>query len=221
MNSVKLHRKKYMRTLLRLTCIGIASLGVTATGNGQVLLTFDDLPTTPSTQGNPGTGVIPNGYGGLDWSNFGVIDGVEAQHTYGYYTGVVSPSNVAFNEYGNSAYVAKPGGLFDLHSAFLTAALNLSRPLNIQIQGFLGATMLYNNTYTVNNSGPTLIDLNYDGVDIVTFTSSPGQQFAMDNLTVTVPEPSIFTLFLLGTLLFRWCILHRSAIPLLHNQYPQ
>ena len=141
--------------------------------------------------------------------------------TLPYYTGVVSPSNVAFNEYGNSAYVAKPGGLFDLHSAFLTAALNLSSLLNIQIQGFLGATMLYNNTYTVNNGGPTLIDLNYDGVDIVTFKSSPAQQFAMDNLTVTVPEPSIFALFILGAFLIGRRILHRSAFPLFHNQYPQ
>jgi hypothetical protein len=83
----------------------------------------------------------------------------------------------------------------------LTAALNLDTPLNIQVQGFVGMTLLYNNTYTVNNSGPTLINFDYDGVDSVTFTSSPPQQFAMDNLTVTVPEPSSWALMLIAAAL--------------------
>ena len=66
----------------------------------------------------------------------------------------------------------------------------------IQVQGFVGATMLYNNTYTVNNSGSTLINFDYSGIDSVTFTSGE-EQFAMDNLTVFVPEPKSLNLILL------------------------
>ena len=187
-----------MKQLLKLTCIGIALLGVTATGNAQELLTFDDLPTTPPGPGQAGIGLLPNGYGGLNWENFNVIDGLEAEPSYGYYTGVVSSPNVAFNVYGDPASISDPNGLFDLDSAYLTAALNLDTPLNIEIQGFDGATMLYDNTYTVYNTGPTLINFNYNGVNSVTFISAPPQQFAMDNLMVTVPEPSVMGLLGIG-----------------------
>jgi hypothetical protein len=177
-----------MKQLLKFVCIGIAFLGVISVGNAQVLLTFDDLPTRYGVPSH-----IPNGYGGLDWSNFGVLDG----SLPGYVAAVVSPPNVAFGA-GNPATISTPSGLFDLDSAYLTAALNVAT-LNIQVQGFVGATMLYNNTYAVNDSGPTLINFNYDGVDSVTFTS--GSIFAMDNLTVTVPEPSSWAIMLLAAVL--------------------
>jgi hypothetical protein len=188
-----------MKQLLKLACIGMAFLGASAVGDAQELLTFDDLPTTPPGPGQAGVGFLPNGYGGLDWGNFNVIDGLAVDPSYGYYTGVVSPSNVAFNVNGFPASISIDSGLFDLDSAYLTAALNLDTPLDIEVQGFDGATMLYDNTYTVNNSGPTLIDFNYEGVNSVTFTTSPAQQFAMDNLTVTiVPEPSVMGLLVFG-----------------------
>jgi hypothetical protein len=60
--------------------------------------------------------------------------------------------------------------------------------------------MLYNNTYIVNNSGPTLINFDYVGVNTVTFISSPVEAsatpFAMDNLTVTIPETSSLAMML-------------------------
>lgn len=177
-----------MKPLLKLAFIGIAFLRITSAGNGQEVLTFDNLPTTPPAPGEAADGDIPNGYGGLYWSNFGVINGLEAGPSYGYYTGVVSGSNVAFNEYGAPATISNPYA-FILHSAYLTAALNLNTPLNIQVEGFQGTNLAYDNTYTVNNLGPTLIDFNYISVDRVEFISSPAQQFAMDNLNVTVPLP--------------------------------
>ncbi len=176
-----------MKLLSKLLCIGTAFLGAATAGNAQELLMFDDLPAIYPTPTD--LNLIPNGYGGLNWNNFGVIDGLKVTPDYGYYTGVVSPPNVAFNEYGDPASISVSKGLFDLDSAYLTAALNLGTPLNIQVQGFVGTTLLYNNTYTVNNSGPTLVNFDYLGVNRVTFTSSPAEVFAMDNLTVTVPEP--------------------------------
>jgi len=187
-----------MKQLFKLACIGIAFLGVIAEGNAQELLTFDDLPTTPPGPGEAGTGPIPNGYGGLNWGTFNVIDGLAVDHSYGYYTGVVSPSDVIFNTFGAPASISNPYGLFDLDSAYLTAALNLSTPLNIEVQGFNGATMLYDNTYAVDNTGPTLINFNYDGINSVTFITAPPQAVAIDNLMVTVPEPSVMGLIGIG-----------------------
>jgi len=181
-----------MKIKFKILCIGITLIGAAATGNAQGLLTFDDL-----TAGPP----LPNGYGGLNWQNFGVEDGLAMPATYGYHTGMISPSNVAFNRLGQPASITVSGGLFDLDSAYLTAALNFDTPLDIEVQGFVGTTLLYDNTYIVNRSAPSLINFDYVGVNKVTFISSPAQEFAMDNLTFAVPEPSTYALVSVATVL--------------------
>jgi hypothetical protein len=169
------------------------------------ILTFDDLPT-PVSGNNPGS-PIPNGYEGLQWQNFIYLNGVNSFfNPSGYQNGVVSPNNVAFNAYANPAMFSD--GLFNLNSAYLTGAWNDG--LQVEVQGFVGAALIYDNTYTVNATGPTLINFNYLGVGAVNFISSggvnhgfvnsqglhiTGTQFVMDNLSITiVPEPSTVTL---------------------------
>jgi hypothetical protein len=114
----------------------------------------------------------------------------------GYQNGVLSANNVAFNGSGNPAELSSSGP-FDLNSAWLTAAWNDG--LQLEVQGFAGGTLLYDQTYTLNAAAPTLLAFNYLGVDEVSFSSSgginhgydgSGTQFVMDNLTVSVPEPS-------------------------------
>jgi len=166
------------------------------------ILTFDDLPSIY------GTAQIPNGYGGLQWQNFWYLNAV----TYwgnpsGYSNGLVSADNVAFNANGDPAQIG--GGLFDLNSAYLTGAWNDG--LQLEVQGFIGSTLIYDNTYTVNTAGPTLINLNYLGIDEANFISFGGthnssfavggEQFAVDNLNVTlVPEPTSMWLLAAGIL---------------------
>jgi hypothetical protein len=164
-----------MKSLLRILCISIAFLGAIAAGRANELLTFDDIPTGG---GNP---PVPNGYGGLNWYNFG-----------------------AFNFYGSPATISVSSGLFDLDSAYLTSALNSQPTQYIQVQGYSGATMRYNNTYLVNNAGPTLINFDYIGINSVTFASG-AQEFAMDNLTVTVPEPNACALISMAMVLGGFC----------------
>ena len=190
--------RNIMKLLFTVLSVGIGFFGTIALGNAQGVLTFDSLPSG-DYRGGPGYAAVPNGYGGLNWNNFGVVNGAEMSPSngyasvLGYYSGVVSPNNVAFNEYGDPASITVSGGLFDLDSAYLTSAIDSVPLLDIQVQGFVGATMLYNNTYTVNNSGSTLINFDYSGIDSVTFTSGE-EQFAMDNLTVFVPEPKSLNL---------------------------
>src|SRR5947209_1729660 len=66
-------------------------------------LTFDDLQA--SLPGYDWTS-ITNGYGGLQWNNFGVIAGAVGQ---GYQAGTVSPPNAAFNESGIPAEIGIAG----------------------------------------------------------------------------------------------------------------
>lgn len=162
------------------------------------ILTFDDLPFSGVSE------QIPDGYGGLQWNNFDVLNTALHLSLYGpsgYNNAVVSPANVAFNAFGNPAVMS--GQTFDLNSVYLSAAWNDG--LQVEVPGFVGGTLTYDNTYTVNTQGPTLINFNYVGIDEVEFISSGGTphgytvghgtEFGMDNLSVTlVPEPSTFAL---------------------------
>jgi hypothetical protein len=164
-----------MKTLSAL--FGVCLLSVAHPGDAAILLTFDDL--------SPGRdwALIQNGYGGLKWNYFGVFSGELRPLTEGYRTGMVSPTNVAFNLYGEPASIACPNS-FDLHSAYLTAAFITG--MQIRVQGFLGSNLIYDHSYVVNNGAPTFIDFNYVGVDHVTFTSFPESPFVMDNVAVSV-----------------------------------
>lgn len=188
------------------------------------ILMFDDLPFTFNANGVP----IPSGYGGLQWQNFSLLDvrpsASPIASPNGYNNSDVSPYNVIVNGAGNPAFISD--GSFDLDSAFLTAAWNDG--LQVEAQGFVGASMAYDNVYTLNTAGPTFINFDYLGVTSVEFISSggvrhlgfngAGTQFAMDNLTITlVPEPTTFALsWLAVTFLTLRCLTletaHRKAV---------
>jgi subtilase family serine protease len=153
-------------------------------------ITFDDL-TTPNVSGEFHYGSFSI-YDGLNWNNCGVMNGVLATNT-GYYAGVVSSSNVVYNNSGSAAYFYS-GSAFDLISASLTAAWNDN--LQVQVLGVTGSTITYSNVYTLSATNQTLIHFNYLGVTEVYFasaggtkhaayTAGSGTQFAMDNVVVT------------------------------------
>ena len=163
-------------------------------------ITFDDLnPNTLLGSPDPFDAPIPDGYAGLQWNNMWVLD--VPLHIQdggsigsGYDNGLVSGNNVAFNDRGNPASIS--GGAFNLNSAYLTAAWN--NGLQVEVQGYVGATLTYDNTYTLNTTGPSLITFNYLDVDEVNFISSGGvnaglsgigTEFAMDNISAA-PEPT-------------------------------
>lgn len=185
-------------------CVGSA-LAANAT-NPQSLITFDDLVL--QSYGGP----IPNGYAGLNWDNFGVLDPQAFPgDSVGYLNGMVSPRHVAFNAYANSDGTTTGGfhnigSIFDLNSAYLTAAWNDG--LQVEALGFIGGVLTCSNTYTLNTASPALVNFNYLGIDTVEFISyggvphgNPGfggTQTAIDNLAITVPEPEATSLLLFG-----------------------
>jgi hypothetical protein len=156
-------------------------------------LTFDTL----------GSGAIPNGYGGLDWSTyFYTLDADTYGFPSGYQNGTVSHPMVAYNAYALDVYFSSITP-FTFDSAYLTAAWN--NGLNIEVQGLNGATVVYDETVVVNATGPTLFNFDYSNVTEVYFSSfggtsagyaGGGTHFVMDNLTInaTVPEPAAFLL---------------------------
>ena len=151
-----------------------------------ILITFDDLAET--TDGLP----IPPGYLGLTWSNFYELDGIYYPLPSGYRAGVILPDNIAFNGNGDAAAIS--GGTFSLLSAWLTAAWNDN--LNVEAVGYQNGAVIYDGSWTLSTTTPTLINFNYQGVDQVLFIASGGtphlpfsqssaSQFVIDNLVIS------------------------------------
>lgn len=191
-----------MKTFLALTGVWLwLAFGGVGHAQGTTTLTFDEF-TLPL----PGEVIpVPNGYGSLQWNNFYVLNSSNARSPSGFQNALVSPDNFISNGSGDSAQVnsADP---FDLNSAYMTA--DWMDGLQVEAQGFVGSTLRYTNVYTINTGGPTLVAFNYYGINQVSFiafggTQNPlysgsGSEFAIDNMTVTVPEPSRISLLLLG-----------------------
>lgn len=64
------------------------------TAFGATMLTFEDLPSTPVDGQMLDHPLVPNCYGGLQWTNCFVVDGAHSQPVaqYDYSKGVVSPN---------------------------------------------------------------------------------------------------------------------------------
>ena len=182
------------------------------------VLTFDNISLSPVTTslGSGGTvyvGSVPSNYGGLNWSDlspqgWGVIDGTDAGAIFpsGYTNGVVSATNVAFNNYGLPAYITAGssfGPTFNFFGGSFTSAWNDG--LQVDIQGLYKGSVIYDNTITLSTTAPYLFTTDYANIDTLFFsvvgfgTPNPnmqglGNEFGVDNLNV--PEPSM--LILLG-----------------------
>ncbi len=176
-------------------------------------MTFDDLHETAAGA------YIVSPYQGLVWSNIAAYDAILSPAVYGtngYYYGMVSASNAAVNGVGNPAEIDSPSN-FNFLSVYLTGTYNSN--LNIEAQGFSGATLLYDTTVVASATSPTLFTFNYLNIDRLYFSNFGGQpafgtpsapQFVMDNFDFEfVPEPSAFLLTAAGALML-WSVVRRK-----------
>jgi hypothetical protein len=199
------------------------------------LITFDDLPTDTYYQNDgvhlSNTVAVPlaGGYCGLNWNNFYAVDGQQwpaslGQFGAGFQSALISPKNeaITFPEITNS-----PAGVptldnactladissstaFDLVSGYFTALY--CADLNLQVEGFNGANLLYDETYVLQYNDPTYLQFDFNGVTDVHLVSSGGvlgdttdgvslKTYGMDNLTIIpAPEPGVLALAGLGGL---------------------
>jgi PEP-CTERM motif len=200
-----------LRTLLIVSLIALFTVSANA-GASFVIGTPPMAPMTPTTTVtfddltnlfNP----VPNGYGGLNWSNFYVLDGVNYfDNPSGYQNGVVSPNNIAYNAYGAPASILEFGKPFYVDDFYTTAAWRDN--LYISIVGYLGGNPVISGSGYIDTTSPTYWFATGDvWIDTLTFTTSggvnhgyngDGTHFALDNFTYsTTPEPA--TLLLIGT----------------------
>jgi hypothetical protein len=199
---------RYRTTLLN----GVSALALLAGASlyvspaAALTITFDDL--TDTSNGNGGTQIL-NGYQGLNWSNWYVLNGPDYNSTYGP-NGVGNDTdatpNLAFNRFGTAADFTDPTGTFTLDSAAFTAFWNGGGPssaadLQVTMIGKLNGTTEDEVTFGANTNGPITETFNWSGINEVYLNSSGGSsagygssgtQVAMNNLTITpVPAPLI------------------------------
>jgi len=191
--------------------MAVLLVGIQAAEAGVTVVDFENIP------GLEFPPVIPNGYAGLNWDNFGALNVYKyAEIEYplsGYLNGVVSGERVAVNHYADVAAVS--GSAFTFKGAYFTAAWN--NGLNINIKGYNTGSLLQETTITVNTDGPTWFDFDWTGVDNVVFNSyggthNPGfdgygTHFAMDNFTceiTAVPAPGALLLGCIGCGCISW-----------------
>ncbi len=152
---------------------------------------------------------VPSSYQGLSWSNWAVVNAILRSNIFGYANGdnygMVSASNVAFNAFGNPAEINSATD-FDFLSAYLTGTWVSN--LNIDVEGFNGTNLVYDQTVVASATNATLFTFDYMDIDrlyFVSFGGEPafgdnnGDNFVMDNLTFEfIPEPSSLLLTALG-----------------------
>lgn len=157
------------------------------------ILTFDDLSYLAYGDAAP----VPNGYGGLQWSDFSYIN-AQGQGNYPvlWQFGTVSPPNVAFS---SSVGVISNSSPFYLNSAYLTAPT--SQGSSLLVKGYLDGIETINEIVYLHYSTHP-IPINFDFyADTVYFQGLPPMYnvgFIMDNLSVTTNVPEISSLALIG-----------------------
>jgi hypothetical protein len=208
--------------LLRLSvaCLTLLTLSIISPCSGTVV-TFDDLSETGS---GAWFSFQYQGYQGLIWNNIqcfnailytNVLAQMHPNFTNGLtgdYYGMVSASNVVRlvgipSSVPNSE-IDSPGTNFNFFSAYLTGEFNSN--LNIEVQGFSGTDLLYDQTVVASATNATLFTFNYLGIDRLYFASFGGQPafgldapggIVMDDFSFEfVPEPSTVLLAALGAL---------------------
>jgi hypothetical protein len=186
---------KRMKALLLVGFLMLLDFSNVSTAWGN-LATFDDIPG--STEFGA---AIPNGYQGLIWNGgsintFDFLNAVlltNAATGYphnGWFNGMVTISNVAYNAFGSPAEIDSVGTNFTFISAYLAGAWNNN--LSVEVQGFNGTNLIYDQTNIVQATAPTLVHYNFQNITRLYFNSFGGQNadfggdgetFAMDNFS--------------------------------------
>ncbi len=181
--------------------LAAAAAAIAAPASATVI-SFDDV-------GGNGAQVA-NGYNGLNWNNFGVLNKANLPVS-GYAAGTVSGNFTAFNLFGTPASINSATD-FTLNSFFLTAAWFDN--LVVTVTGSNNGSQVFSQVLSPSATAPTLYSFGGALIDQLSFVSTggtlhpgyngSGTQFALENLTINesilagVPEPASWAMMITG-----------------------
>ncbi|MEI4233422.1 M23 family metallopeptidase [Roseovarius sp. D22-M7] len=165
------------------------------TGN-EVTVNFEDATTLPG-------GVIADGYLGLDWDNFILLDPEAGFVSFpsGYSNGTVSGDIIALNAFTDPASISDTESDFDLESAYFTAAWNDG--LILDVFAYDDGILTGRDTIELNTQDPVLYYFGdeFSSIDELRFESSggvnagfdgSGTQFVVDDLSLVIYDEFLF-----------------------------
>ncbi len=141
------------------------------------IVSFDDLTTSDTLY------EIPSGYAGLKWHNW-----ISVHHKFyrgnGYINNTVSGEFIAYNSSGHPAsiYSSKP---FDFLGANIGVAWPEAEEGDIQISGWRGDQMIYQDTFRGSVSGPIWFAADYKSVTRIDIGTEKYWQVVMDDFVFT------------------------------------
>lgn len=171
---------------------GALAAALAAASSAQAaLIDFDDLV-------GPDDNVqVADGYAGLDWGGFTLINAPPAV----YAAGVHSGPNAIIQAVGGSFFGTADGADFTFASAWVTGT-PLRATDTVYFLGFRDGVQVYNYSVDVLTTAPTLLNFDWN-VDRITFDTG-WDGGILDDITVTglgpspIPEPSTWALMLAG-----------------------
>ncbi|HEY4547223.1 MAG TPA: PEP-CTERM sorting domain-containing protein [Pedomonas sp.] len=185
-----------MKALLSVAAIAASVL--TAAPASAVILGFDDISTDYEA-------VVPNGYGGFNWSNFLLVH-KDLFPGSGYDHGTVSGDFTAVNGWSNPASITVDSGTFSFESAWFTGAWDV---MTLTIEGFTDHDNVadFTASFEWGTDMPYHFEAGWNGlqrltISATTIASDVPTWVAIDDLeinldqTTEVPEP--LTIGLLG-----------------------
>jgi hypothetical protein len=169
---------------------------------------FDDIINTVDSA------EIPNGYGGLNWHDIGVVhrnllpgSGYDLGCVSGDYAACAWPYSAVDSTSPRAA--VSSAGLFDFTGAYLTSALKDVE--DIEVRGYLDDSLLFSEVVSLTKTAPTWHSFDYLGINKLLFYSigdSRMDLFVIDNFTYNessvIPAPGAILLGSIGVVLVGW-----------------
>jgi hypothetical protein len=134
---------------------------------------FDHLTTSDTLY------EIPNGYAGLNWTNW-IATHQKLNVSSGYVNGAVSSEYVAYNSSGHPASVWSPRP-FDFIGVHITAAWPGTEKTRVVIKAWRESQLVHEDRIKVHTAGPIFFAASYASITRVEFSTETYWQIALDD----------------------------------------
>ena len=143
------------------------------------VITFDDLVRA-------GIKEVPSGYRGLDWRNW-VVTHNKFYDGEGYVNTTMSGEFVAYNSSGHPVSIRRERP-FDFIGGFFGSAWLRAEGETLQIEGWRGPALVYQETIELSAMGPVHFAANFRDITRLEFRTQRYWQFVCDDLEFSLPD---------------------------------